>query len=99
MPMKIIFKWILVPIVIASLMLLCCNEGSDIATKDNEDDLYRVTIFVSEVLDDGTISYARTYVTNSKPKIVFNSGVIFLENGITTNAPYVIERTNKEELK
>lgn len=61
---------------------------------------YRVTCFVQEVLDDGTLSYTREYITNQyphHPSAKTDRIIIKLTNGeqVTYNGPYVIEEINE----
>lgn len=83
-------------LIAASALMVCgCNENEKTYTKE-EKYVYRTTIFVREVLNDGTMSYSRIYETDYRPHIDYHDGVLYLGE-LITNAPYIVERVTQTE--
>lgn len=84
-------------LIAASALMLCGCYDDDVIVIKKDPYVYRITIFVNEVMDDGTLSYSRTYISNRSPIVGYRNGVIELEDGTVTNAPYIVERIRQTE--
>lgn len=56
---------IALPLILCAVGIFCCCSNSDDCPSKTKSPRYRITLFVQEVMDDGLLSYSRTYETDN----------------------------------
>lgn len=79
-----------------SMALTACNDAVEHRDERDSNTKYKVTIFVQEVLEDGTLSYTREFYTTETPVFwgYYKSGPHVRIGNMDIIAPCIIEKVD-----
>lgn len=77
-----------------SMALTACDDSVEHKDEQDSNTNYKVTIFVQEVLEDGTLSYSREFYTTETPMFwgFFSGGPRVTIGNIDITAPCIVEK-------